>query len=125
MRLCYPCISRSIGCISNSTFRLAPYSEESMESTTANNLSRLERIFGYNRDNGFFFFRLSSDIVPFASHPRCTYDWKGWIRASCSKSKIKKERHEGARNTKRGKNKHHFFMNSAYSIYRAESPTKI
>ncbi len=76
MRIGYPCINRSIGCSANRTFRLANFSEKRLIETAAGNVECLERILAQNVEKGLLFHRISSDIIPFASHPVCTVNWQ-------------------------------------------------
>ena len=85
MKLGYPCINRSIGCTANSTFRLANYSKENMIEKVSNNLNCLEKILEYNVKHDLMFFRISSDVIPFASHPICKFDWKKYFKTEFKK----------------------------------------
>ncbi|HBM15651.1 MAG TPA: UV DNA damage repair endonuclease UvsE [Lentisphaeria bacterium] len=80
MKIGYPCINRSIGCTANTTFRLASYSEAIMIEKITNNLNCLKKILEYNVRHNLLFFRISSDLIPFASHPVCSFAWQDYFR---------------------------------------------
>lgn len=80
MKIGYPCLNRTIGCKADRTFRLKSYSEERLIETVANNLACLEEILGHNVAMRVLFFRITSDLAPFASHPVCRFDWQGHFR---------------------------------------------
>ena len=75
MKIGYPCINTSIQRHHSSTFRLASYSEMRLIQTIRDNLAHLEKILKFNVENRLLFFRISSDLVPFASHPICKFNW--------------------------------------------------
>ncbi len=81
MKIGYPCINRTIGCKSDRTFRLKSYSEGRLIETVENNLDCLLKILQFNFDHHIFFFRITSDLIPFASHPINTFDWTGYFDA--------------------------------------------
>jgi UV DNA damage endonuclease len=79
VKIGYPCINYSVPCRGNRTFRLASYSEENIIITVGRNLACLRTILEYNAAHGILFFRITSDLVPFASHPVCVFDWKKYF----------------------------------------------
>ena len=76
MKIGYPCINRSLKNQGNKTFRLKSYSEARLIDTINNNLNYLMNILNYNINQNILFFRISSDLIPFASHTICQFDWQ-------------------------------------------------
>jgi len=79
MKLGYPCKNWSIDCIGDKTFRLKSYSEHRLIDTIQNNLECLKEMLTFNVKHHLLFFRISSDIIPFASHPINTFDWRDYF----------------------------------------------
>ena len=76
MKIGYPCINRSVTCKSNRTFRLKSYSEKRLVQTVQQNLDCLSEILRFNVSHDILFFRITSDLIPFASHPINRFDWQ-------------------------------------------------
>ncbi|MBC7221446.1 UV DNA damage repair endonuclease UvsE [Candidatus Bipolaricaulota bacterium] len=79
MRLGYPCINLSLSCRPSRTFRLASFTEERFWETVEGNLRCLEEIVLWNAAHGLLFLRITSDLVPFASHPQNRLPWEEWL----------------------------------------------
>jgi len=82
MRIGYPCVNYTIGCRCNRTFRLKSYSDRYLKDTVESNLSCLLQTLEYNVKHRLFFFRITSDLIPFASHPICTFPWQAHFRTT-------------------------------------------
>ncbi len=80
MKIGYPCINWTIDCKGNKTFRLKSYSEERLIETVENNLNCLIKMLNFNVKKNLLFFRITSDLVPFASHPICTFEWQKYFK---------------------------------------------
>jgi UV DNA damage endonuclease len=93
MKIGYPCINLSLQCRPSRTFRLRNYSENRLRETVENNLSCLETILEYNKDHGIRFFRITSDIIPFASHEVNTFAWQEYFRKGFRKIGVFIKRH--------------------------------
>jgi len=80
MNIGYACINTEINCTSNSTFRLKSYSEEKLRETIKNNLICLKKILEFNVEHNILFFRIGSNLIPFASHEIFDFDWKKYFK---------------------------------------------
>lgn len=84
MKLGYPCINLSLPCRSSRTFRLASWSEDRFIETVTNNLACLLRILEFNAGHGLLLFRITSDLIPFASHSICAVPWQRYFKKEFS-----------------------------------------
>jgi UV DNA damage endonuclease len=76
MRIGYPCTNRTLGCRGAKTLRLASFSLERLDEAVASNLACLETMLLWNVEHGIRLFRITSDLIPFASHPDIAPPWR-------------------------------------------------
>lgn len=79
IRLGYACISKTINITSSHTITYTNYEklenkEEKLIELTNKNLQNLEEILKYNIKNNIHFYRMSSKIIPLATHPNINLD---------------------------------------------------
>lgn len=74
LRLGYACINTQLPSPAR-TARLANLTTERILELVQANLDALEAILCWNRDHGIQVFRLTSNLIPFASHPANTLPW--------------------------------------------------
>ncbi len=72
----YACLALGIPNTAMKTCRLENATPERLETLTAGNLNALENLIRYNAHNGIRLFRISSDLVPFGSHPSKPFAWQ-------------------------------------------------
>ncbi|MFX0074304.1 MAG: UV DNA damage repair endonuclease UvsE [Candidatus Hermodarchaeota archaeon] len=118
MRIGYPCINLSLDCKSSKTFRLKNYSEKCLKDIISNNLNCLERILKFNISHNIFFFRITSDLIPFGSHPVMEFNWQKHFSSKfkeigdyIKKNKIRISMHPG-QYTVLNSNKQQVYQNS-------------
>jgi UV DNA damage endonuclease len=73
MKLGYACINW--GVCRPRTFRLNSFTEQRFHEAVKANLDCLKNTLHWNIEHGFYFFRISSDLIPFASHPINKIKW--------------------------------------------------
>lgn len=75
IRIGYACINTELP-TSSRTFRLGSYSEERMLQVAHSNITALENILHWNEEHGIHLFRITSNLIPFGSHPINSGAWK-------------------------------------------------
>jgi UV DNA damage endonuclease len=97
MRLGYACLNSTLK-ISFKTCRLATMRTEGIakiKEMTLFNLEKTLEILNWNIDHGIYFYRASSDLVPFATHPEMTWEWYDDedVKKICSQIKLVVDAH--------------------------------
>lgn len=80
IRLGYACLSKTIDITTSSTITYTNYlkcdnKEEKLDSIIKSNLEDLEKIIDYNYKNNIHFYRLSSKIIPLATHTNVDFEY--------------------------------------------------
>ncbi len=76
MSIGYACVTLGVYGTAMHTCTAKNADGETLRRITSQNLNALERVVDYNIDNGLLLYRISSDIIPFGSHPLNTQRWQ-------------------------------------------------
>jgi UV DNA damage endonuclease len=76
MRIGYACLTVGVDETTIRTCRMASATQERLEEIVTANLAALNRILDYNAQNKIRMFRISSDIIPFASKESIVFPWQ-------------------------------------------------
>lgn len=94
MKIGYACVIAGNPELSLKSCTLKNATPQKLEELTAYNLDILDKILEYNIRNGIQLFRISSDIVPFASKKDVTFPWKELMKEKLEQiGKKAKENH--------------------------------
>ena len=96
-RLGYACLSLSVEDSSPRGTILRNATPERLRALTAANLAGLKRVLEFNVERGVRMFRLSSDIVPFGSHPVNAIAVVGRVRGATGRDRRADPQHRHAR----------------------------
>lgn len=78
LRLGYACVNQTLGESGRTdrTCRLANATPARLEALSRANLEGLRRVLAWNAERGIRVFRMSSDLIPLASHPEAQWAWR-------------------------------------------------
>jgi UV DNA damage endonuclease len=77
MRFGYASQNLTLGVTTGHTLRLAGLDDATrVRAVVESNLAGLRTILHWNAEHGVALFRMSQQLIPFASHPRFPYDWE-------------------------------------------------
>jgi len=74
-RIGYACINLTTGIPLNRTCRLANATDSKLREIIKSNLDGLMQVLEWNKENNIYHFRISSDVIPFASHEINKIKW--------------------------------------------------
>ncbi|HZK29064.1 MAG TPA: UV DNA damage repair endonuclease UvsE [Clostridia bacterium] len=80
MRIGYACLTVGVANTQLRACALKNANQTMLGELTRSNLAALDHMLDYNTQNGIQFLRVSSDIVPFASHPDVEFSWDKLFR---------------------------------------------
>lgn len=80
MKIGYACVPLTIKATNNRKLLLKNYNENKLKDLIFENLNDLKLILENNKKHDINLFRISSNIIPLATHPINTFDWKTYFK---------------------------------------------